>query len=204
MKKWLNVILIYTMVAGVGILAYGGYSYFDTKSQGADAMAKAQDVLEQREDIPEEESIIDVKDQFKDTLGMGDVVGQLTIPKIDGVLPIVEGINEEELAKGVGHYQGTNFPLDNDQTVLSGHRDTVFRGMGDLEVGDTMTVSLPYGDFEYEIYEMYVTGADDLSVIVPHEEETLTVTTCYPFDFIGSAPDRYIVNAKPLFDTDGK
>lgn len=192
------------MVVGVCVLAYGGYSYFDTKSKEAGALAQAQEILEQREDIPEEDSVLDAKDQFKNSLGIGDVVGQLTIPKLDGVLPIVEGINEEELSKGVGHYQGTNFPLDNDQIVLSGHRDTVFRGMGKLEIGDTMTVSLPYGDFEYEIYEMYVTGADDLSVIVPHEEETLTVTTCYPFDFIGNAPDRYIINAKPLFNTDVK
>lgn len=192
------------MIVGVCVLVYGGYTHFNTKSKGRETLAQAREILEQREDIPEEDNVIDVKDEFKNSLSIGDVVGQLTIPKLDGVLPIVEGINEDELSKGVGHYQGTNFPLDNDQTVLSGHRDTVFRGMGDLEIGDTMTVSLPYGDFEYEIYEMYVTGADDLSVIVPHDEEVLTVTTCYPFNFIGNAPDRYIINAKPLFNTDVK
>lgn len=200
MKKWLNAVFIYVMIIGVAFLAYGGYAYYDTKNKEAKAMAQAQNILEQRQDVPEEKSIIDLKNQFKSSLGIGDVVGQLTIPKLDGVLPIVEGVDEDELAKGVGHYQGTSFPLDNNQTVLSGHRDTVFRGMGKLEVGDTMTVSLPYGDFEYEIYEMYVTSADDLTVIVPHDEEVLTVTTCYPFNFIGNAPDRYIINAKPLFD----
>jgi len=192
------------MIVGVCVLVYGGYSHFSTKSKGVETLVQAQEILEQREDIPEEVSVIDVKDEFKNSLSIGDVIGQLTIPKLDGVLPIVEGVNEDELSKGVGHYQGTSFPLDNNQIVLSGHRDTVFRGMGDLEIGDTMTVSLPYGDFEYEIYEMYVTGADDLSVIVPHDEEVLTVTTCYPFNFIGNAPDRYIINAKPLFNTDVK
>jgi len=195
---------VYVMIVGVCVLVYGGYSHFSTKSKGVETLVQAQEILEQREDIPEEVSVIDVKDEFKNSLSIGDVIGQLTIPKLDGVLPIVEGVNEDELSKGVGHYQGTSFPLDNNQIVLSGHRDTVFRGMGDLEIGDTMTVSLPYGDFEYEIYEMYVTGADDLSVIVPHDEEVLTVTTCYPFNFIGNAPDRYIINAKPLFNTDVK
>lgn len=203
MKRWINIILVYVMIVGVCVLVYGGYSHFSTKSKGVETLVQAQEILEQREDIPEEVSVIDVKDEFKNSLSIGDVIGQLTIPKLDGVLPIVEGVNEDELSKGVGHYQGTSFPLDNNQIVLSGHRDTVFRGMGDLEIGDTMTVSLPYGDFEYEIYEMYVTGADDLSVIVPHDEEVLTVTTCYPFNFIGNAPDRYIINAKPLFDVDG-
>jgi len=203
-KRWINIILVYVMIVGVCVLVYGGYSHFSTKSKGVETLVQAQEILEQREDIPEEVSVIDVKDEFKNSLSIGDVIGQLTIPKLDGVLPIVEGVNEDELSKGVGHYQGTSFPLDNNQIVLSGHRDTVFRGMGDLEIGDTMTVSLPYGDFEYEIYEMYVTGADDLSVIVPHDEEVLTVTTCYPFNFIGNAPDRYIINAKPLFNTDVK
>jgi sortase A len=202
-KRWINIILVYVMIVGVCVLVYGGYSHFSTKSKGVETLVQAQEILEQREDIPEEVSVIDVKDEFKKLAQIGDVIGQLTIPKLDGVLPIVEGVNEDELSKGVGHYQGTSFPLDNNQIVLSGHRDTVFRGMGDLEIGDTMTVSLPYGDFEYEIYEMYVTGADDLSVIVPHDEEVLTVTTCYPFNFIGNAPDRYIINAKPLFDVDG-
>lgn len=200
MKKWLNTVFIYVMVVGVAFLAYGGYAYYDTKNKEAKAMVQAQNMLEQRQDMQEGTSIADLKNQFKSSLKTGDVVGQLTIPKLNGVLPIVEGVDEDELAKGVGHYQGTAFPLDNNQIVLSGHRDTVFRGMGKLEIGDTMTISLPYGDFEYEIYEMYVTSADDLTVIVPHDEEVLTVTTCYPFNFIGNAPDRYIINAKPLFD----
>lgn len=192
------------------MLGYGGYMYYDTKVQAKASSEAVDELLQNRVDIETTDDdpngfrmVIQEKLKFLGSdYGHGDAVGKLVIPKLDGELPIVEGVHEDDLAKGVGHYQGTMFPTDGGQTVLSGHRDTVFRGMGKLEVGDTMTVSMPYGDFEYKIDEMYVTGADDLTVIVPHDEETLTVTTCYPFDFIGSAPDRYIVNAKPMFDMD--
>src|SRR5699024_10312077 len=83
--------------------------------------------------------------------------------------------------------------------VLSGHRDTVFRRMGDLDLGDILTVRMPYGDFDYEIINTKIVPADDLSIIVPHDEEILTVTTCYPFRYIGDAPDRYIIDAKPIY-----
>ena len=135
------------------------------------------------------------KDFSPDT---GETVGILHIPKLEADLPIVEGTHEDELAKGVGHYQGTAYPLQNDQIVLSGHRDTVFRRMGELEIGDILTIQLPYGEFSYEITDTKIVDADDRTIIVPHEEEVLTLTTCYPFSFIGSAPDRYIITALPV------
>src|SRR5699024_11703531 len=84
--------------------------------------------------------------------------------------------------------------------VLSGHRDTVFKQLPEVGVGTISTIKMPYGDFDYESVNTKVVSADDLSIIVPHDEEVLTVTTCYPFQYIGSAPDRYIIDAKPVYD----
>ncbi|MGP4066606.1 class D sortase [Oceanobacillus sp. M65] len=130
---------------------------------------------------------------------IGEEIGLLLISKIDATLPIVEGVSEDELKKGVGHYDGTAFPSEPGQIVLSGHRDTVFRRMGELEIGDELLVRMPYGDFTYVMEKTEIVSADDLTVIRPHDydEEMLTITTCYPFRYIGSAPDRYIVYAKP-------
>lgn len=130
---------------------------------------------------------------------IGEEVGVLEIPKIDAELPIIEGTDEEELDKGVGHYKSTAFPNQNDQILLSGHRDTVFRRMGELEIGDILTVHVPYGEFSYEIVETRIVSADDRTVIKSTApDEVLTVSTCYPFNYIGSAPDRYIINALPI------
>lgn len=127
-----------------------------------------------------------------------DVIGILTIPKIDKSLSVVEGTEEEMLARGVGHYSSTVFPGDGEQILLSGHRDTAFRHFGELEIGDRFIVEMPYGTFEYEMRSAEIVDADDRSVIMPKGEEVLTLSTCYPFSYIGNAPDRYIIYAYPV------
>src|SRR5699024_10734862 len=85
-----------------------------------------------------------------------------------------------------------------------GHRDTVFRRFGELEIGDRFIVEMPYGTYEYEMRESEIVGADDTSVIRPMGEEVLTVSTCYPFSYIGNAPDRFVLYAYPVGETEGK
>jgi sortase A len=124
-------------------------------------------------------------------------IGILRIPKIDAQLPIVEGTSPEDLKKGVGHYKTTGFPGDGKQILLSGHRDTVFRKFGELKKGDEFIVELPYGTFRYKMDTARIVPADDTSVIGSVQDEVLNLSTCYPFRFIGSAPDRYIIYAYP-------
>lgn len=81
-------------------------------------------------------------------------------------------------------------------TVLSGHRDSVFSPVGDLEDGDMIYVRYQDEDYEYKINKTWITDAEDRSVIVGKDDPTLTLSTCYPFQFVGSAPDRYIVEAE--------
>lgn len=131
-------------------------------------------------------------------LATHDVIGLLEIPKIEAELPIIEGTDEEMLEQGVGHYSASVFPSDGEQILLSGHRDTVFRKFGDLAIGDRFIVKMPYGTFEYEIKHTEIVDKDDTSVIRSMEKEVLVVSTCYPFHFVGAAPDRYVVYAYPI------
>lgn len=205
-KTTINRLLIAVFVIGVGVIGVAGYQYFDTKAEGKAAQQEADNLLKHRTiDTKKQKGELlskwKAKKKFeKKGIRKGKVMGKLLIPKLKAELPIVEGVDPNDLAKGVGHVSGTKLPLDNGQTVLSGHRDTVFKGIGRLKVGDKLTVSLPYGDFSYKITKTYVVDAKDRTVIVPHDHEVLTVTTCYPFNFIGNAPDRYIIQAKPTFD----
>lgn len=125
----------------------------------------------------------------------GDNIGNLMIPKIGAELPIFHGTDEDELVKGVGHFAGSVLPGENDNSVLSGHRDTVFRELGDVEKGDLLIVETSAGTFTYKVRKTRIVDADDRTVIVPKPKATLTVSTCYPFDFIGSAPERFILFA---------
>lgn len=126
-----------------------------------------------------------------------EAFGELIIPKLESVLPIIEGTDPAQLEKGVGHYAKSVLPGENDNSVLSGHRDTVFRKVGSLKKGDKLITKTAAGTFTYEIQKMWIVDEDDRTVIVSHKgNQILTLTTCYPFDYIGSAPQRYIIQAK--------
>jgi len=125
----------------------------------------------------------------------GERVGTLSIPTLKLRLPIVEGTDENQLDKGVGHFSKSVMPGMTDNCVLSGHRDTVFARLGKLEPGDELVVQTDSGIFTYAITKIRIVHKDDKTVIVPSDRAILTVSTCYPFDYVGFAPDRYILVA---------
>ncbi len=125
----------------------------------------------------------------------GDNIGSLTMTTLNQKVPIVEGTGENELKKGVGHYTQSVLPGEKDNCVLSGHRDTVFSKIGKLKIGDKLIVQTSAGIFTYKVKGTRIVHKDDKTVIVPTSSAILTLTTCYPFNFIGDAPDRYIVSA---------
>lgn len=127
--------------------------------------------------------------------------GTLTIPKLDKTLAIVEGADEDALAQGVGHMSKTALPGQGEQIILSGHRDTVFRSFDQIEIGDTFVVKMPYGEYKYKIKKTDIVSANDTSVVGGTGEEALVVSTCYPFDYIGNAPDRFVTYAYPIKKT---
>lgn len=188
----IRILSILFIIAGLTILSYGGFQLY---SSSASESKRLNDAVVSDEIINKFDS--NAVDYNKFTTG--DTVGILYIPKLNREIPIVEGTDEEELAEGVGHYAGTGFPGENKQILLSGHRDTVFRQFGELDDGDEFHVKMEHGTFIYEIKDHEIVSADDTSVIDPNrEDEVLTVSTCYPFSYIGSAPDRYVVYAYPV------
>ncbi|MCT8137666.1 class D sortase [Anaerobacillus sp. CMMVII] len=140
-------------------------------------------------------SKIEEQELYPERPRKGDMIGNLYIPKLDANLPIFHGTDEDELEKGVGHFMGSVLPGENDNSVLSGHRDTVFRRLGEVGENDLLIVTTSAGEFTYKVKRVRIVDEDDRTVIVPRPRPTLTLSTCYPFDFIGSAPERYILVA---------
>ena len=131
----------------------------------------------------------------------GDVIGSLLIPSLNQVFPIIQGTGDEELKKGVGHFAQSVLPGQNDNSVLSGHRNTVFSELGDLIIGDDLIVITIAGTFTYQIDGIRIVDKDDNTVIVPTDNAILTLTTCYPFDGLDLKPsERYIVTASLVLD----
>lgn len=153
--------------------------------------------LSQKEDINKllDKEILDTKVVYSVRPEIGDKIGELYIPKLDANLPIYHGTNEDELKKGVGHFAESVLPGENDNCVLSGHRDTVFRKLGEIGEGDKLIVTTSIGQFTYKVSKVRIVDKDDRTVIVPKPRATLTVSTCYPFNYIGPAPERYVLVA---------
>jgi sortase A len=122
----------------------------------------------------------------------------LRIPKIDLEVPILEGTDDLTLNRAVGHIAGTPRPGESGNVGIAGHRDGFFRGLKDVSAGDTIEIVTPGGVNRYVIDEITVVDPANVSVLAPRTQPSVTLVTCYPFYFIGSAPQRYIVRASLL------
>lgn len=133
-----------------------------------------------------------VYDQYPE---QGDKVGTITLESLDLSWPIIEGTEEDQLSKGVGHYIGSVLPGIKDNSILSGHRSTVFGRLGELKKGDRILVETSAGTFVYVITKFKVVDRSDQTVIQPSDDPTLTLTTCYPFGNVANTTEAYIVTA---------
>jgi sortase A len=125
----------------------------------------------------------------------GDRIGVITLPTLDLRWPIIEGTDDEQLDDGVGHFPGSVLPGIRDNSVLSGHRTTVFGRLGELSVGDTILVETSGGAFTYQVREFRIVKKTDRTVIVPTSSAVLTLTTCYPFYSLIPTTEAFIVSA---------
>ncbi|WP_370222911.1 class D sortase [Cytobacillus sp.] len=188
----------FLILIGGGLVLFSLQEMYAQEKKTMDSLVQAQERI-QNEVSKESKSVLQTEHPIDVSFEQGEAIGILKIPRLSAELPIIEGTDEDELEKGVGHYSTTVLPGQPDQILLSGHRDTVFRSLGELETGDIFEVSMPYGEFTYEITDSKIVDADDTTVIrSTAPNEILTVSTCYPFFYVGNAPSRYILNAKRI------
>lgn len=203
-KKWLLVTAACFLILGFYFTTTNTYTllkgyaiYKWNKPEATETMAQVQ--AQAKPSKPEKKAAVpDDHELYEQRPETGDLMGELYIPKIKATLPIYHGTDEDELEKGVGHYAGSVLPGEDDNSVLSGHRDTIFRELGEVGKGDLLITKTEAGTFTYKVRKVRIVDADDRTVIVPKPKATLTVTTCYPFSYIGSAPERYVLVADLL------
>jgi sortase A len=125
----------------------------------------------------------------------GSIVGKLEIPRIRFSAMIAEGTSSRVLRKAVGHLSNTALPGQDGNVVLAGHRDTFFRHLGDLKTGDVIEIGTSRGQYVYSVRFTDIISPDETWVLEPCTGQTLTLITCYPFHYVGSAPKRFMVRA---------
>jgi sortase A len=125
----------------------------------------------------------------------GAPLAVLSIPKIHLEVPVFEGTDDVTLDRGAGRIAGTARPGQAGNLGVAGHRDGFFRGLKDVTTGDEIKLALPDGEATYVIDEITVVTPKDVSVLQARPISSITLVTCFPFYFVGSAPERYIVSA---------
>jgi sortase A len=128
----------------------------------------------------------------------GGVIGEIQVPRLQLKAIVVQGDSHTILRRAVGHIPETVLPGTTGNVVLAGHRDTFFRPLRNIRLGDAITIKTPDGAFQYLVESMEVVPASDMEVLNATTAHTLTLITCFPFDYIGPAPNRYVVRAREL------
>ena len=128
----------------------------------------------------------------------GSLVGRIEIPRVELSAVIFEGTSDGTLRRGVGHLTSSPLPGKPGNVVLAGHRDSFFRPLRKIRAGDTIALTTPRSVFHYAVVSTDIVGPQQTEVLKSTPGTDLTLITCYPFGYLGSAPDRYIIRGRTI------
>jgi sortase A len=175
------------LLIGLGALGYSGWSYFDQYwHQYRASRAFDQAVDRQRAGVvtPRPAQAFPAR---------------LTIARLNLTTMIEEGVGAATLRHAAGHIPSTALPGDSGNVGVAGHRDTLFRSLRGIRKHDRIVISTLSNDYDYEVTGTAIVNPDNVAVLAPTPgENTLTLVTCYPFYYVGTAPDRFIVMARQV------
>jgi len=128
--------------------------------------------------------------------GDGELIGRIAVDRLGVSAIVLEGVGNRTLRRGAGHIPATPLPEQGKGNVgIAAHRDSFFRGLKDIREDDTIALTTLDGTFRYKVEWTKIVKPADVSVLEPTDEPALTLVTCYPFYYVGSAPERFIVRA---------
>jgi sortase A len=128
----------------------------------------------------------------------GGVIGELEVLRLGLKAMIVQGDSEKLLRHALGHLPETALPGETGNVALAGHRDGLFRPLRDVRPGDLITLRTPDREFQYQVEWTAIVPPTAARVIQPTSEQTLTLVTCFPFYYVGAAPERFVVRAHEI------
>jgi sortase A len=128
----------------------------------------------------------------------GGVIGEIEVTRLHLKAIVVQGDSHTLLRRAVGHIPETALPGATGNVVLAGHRDTFFRPLRNIRLGDAITLKTPDGAFQYLVESTEIVPASNMEVLNASSDRILTLITCFPFDYIGPAPNRFVVRARQL------
>ena len=187
------------MILGSAVIIYVGVNLYKMEVAQNHYLKLANTKIEKESKTQANEKNNDKagSEDAKEELKVGDVIGILNIPRLDREIPIIEGTDSDSLDKGVGHLSNSYMPREDNMIFLAGHRNTVFTNFNKIQKGDSFYFKNSQGNYKYTVKNIKIVPRDDKTIIKKYDEEVLIVCTCYPFGYLGDAPDRIIFYAYP-------
>lgn len=207
--EWLEKILLLVGVVCLGIFLW---SWLDSRLFEARQNEVLEQTLAEHRALParstpasETDALSSFKRANKKAEGPppaeGELLGRIQIPRIDVTAVVVEGVGKTSLRRAAGHIPGTALPSADEGNVgIAAHRDSFFRGLKDIQKDDTIELTTLDGTHRYRVEWTKIVKPGDTSVLASTQEPALTLVTCYPFYYVGSAPKRFIVRAQRIDD----
>jgi len=179
-------------IIGILALGYVGFTLLDARLYQVSAKRSLESqIVENQIQVKKEHDLI----QLKPAIKKGDVLGRIDIPRLGVSVAVLQGTGSRVLRLGAGHIEGTPLPGEAGNSGIAGHRDTFFRELKDVRTNDEIQLQTATGLFRYQVDWVKVVAPDDISVLAPSPESVLTLVTCYPFYFVGPAPERFVLHA---------
>ena len=194
-RTLLKVIERLLLVVAIACLGYYGYVSAETMLYQAQENQALDELLLRRHAAAKDEPAGGVV-HTRRTPAPGETVGRIEIPRLRVSAIIKVGIDARTLQLAVGHIPGTALPGDDGNVGLAAHRDTFFRRLRDIETDDEIRLTTPEGSYTYRVARTDIVQPRDVWVLDPTDYPALTLVTCYPFNYVGSAPQRFIVRAE--------
>lgn len=132
------------------------------------------------------------------SLPPGELIGRIEIPRIKISATVREGADDKVLKNAAGHVPYTALPGEVGNVGIAAHRDSFFRNLRHIREGDTIRFVTPSATYEYEVDSLKIVYPTNVEVLDPTNEPVLTLVTCFPFNYVGSAPKRFIVRARQI------
>ena len=191
--RWLEALLLV-----IGIVSLGYYTYVSAETALYQAYeARELDRILASVPVPEPKAANRAAPAVRrQPPARGSTIGKIEIPRLGVVAVVRAGSDARTLRLAVGHIPGTALPGEDGNIGLAAHRDTFFRRLGDIREGDEVRVVTPEGTYHYRVEGTKVVNPSDVWVLDPTDQPALTLVTCYPFRYVGSAPQRFIVRAR--------
>jgi LPXTG-site transpeptidase (sortase) family protein len=158
---------------------------------------EAKKAVEEIVDVERSPEAIETLPDVAKPLVPGELIGRVDIPRLKLSAAVAEGDDDKTLGKAVGHLPDTPLPWDRSGNVgLAAHRDGLFRRLEKIRFDDDVRVTTPRGEYHYRVRKTQIVDPGDVWVLAPTATPTITLITCYPFSFVGNAPQRFIVQAE--------